>query len=165
MAMKLHIPRTTISDELAWSGRGEQLNNNRSWLSLITLCVTPALLVALGSAILFTGAVVAFAASGNAKPAAAATQEAGKPRERVFAGLITDDHCGARHDMDSGLNPAECTKMCVRTGSVYVLIVGTKRYALAGGGNQLEGQAGQRANIIGTLDGNTIKVSSITSEQ
>lgn len=141
------------------------MNNNRSWLTLITLCLAPALLVALGSAILFTGAAVAFAASGNTKPAAAATQEAGKPRERVFAGLVTDDHCGARHDMDSGLNPGECTKMCVRTGSKYVLVVGSKRYALAGSENQLEGQAGQRANIVGALEGNTIKVSSISSER
>jgi hypothetical protein len=137
------------------------MNKNRSWLALVTLCVAPALVVALSSAVLFTGAAVAFAFSNSAKPAAAATpQEAEKPRERVFVGLVTDDHCGARHDMDSGMNPTECTKMCVRTGSKYVLVEGTKRYALAGSESQLDGLAGQRASIAGTLDGNTIKVSS-----
>jgi hypothetical protein len=63
------------------------------------------------------------------------------------------------------MNPAECTKMCVRAGSKYVLVVGSKRYALAGSESQLDGLAGQRANIAGTLDGNTIKVSSTSSGQ
>jgi hypothetical protein len=138
------------------------LNKDRPWLALITFCVTPALIVALGSAVLFTGAAAAFAVSDSARPVAT-TQEADNPRERVFAGLITDDHCGARHDMDSGMNPTECTKMCVRNGSKYVLVEGNKRYALAGSESQLGGLAGQRANIAGTLDGNRIKVSSTSS--
>jgi hypothetical protein len=141
------------------------LNEDRSWLALVTLCVTPALLVALGAALLFTGAAVAFAVSNNAEPVAAAAQEADKPRERLFVGLITDDHCGARHEMDSGMNPTECTKMCVRNGSGYVLVEGNKRYALAGSESQLNGLAGQRANIAGTLDGNTIKVRSTSFGQ
>jgi hypothetical protein len=149
--------------EAGLAGEGGQLNKHRSWLALITLCVTPALIVALGLAILFAGAAVAFAASNDPRPAAA--QEADKPRERVFAGLITDEHCGARHDMDSGMNPTECTKMCVRTGSKYVLVVGEKRYALVGGENQFDDLAGQRANVAGILDGNTIKVSSVSSVQ
>jgi hypothetical protein len=119
----------------------------------------------LGSAVLFTGAAAAFAVSDSGKPVAAATQEADNPRGRVFAGLITDDHCGARHDMDSGMNPTECTKMCVRNGSRYVLVEGNKKYALAGSESQLGALAGQRVNIAGTLDGNTIKVVSTSSRQ
>ena len=141
------------------------MNKNRSWLALITWCVTRALIVGLGSAVVFTGAAVAFAVSAGAKPVAAATQDADNPRERVFAGLVTDDHCGARHDMDSGMNPTECTKMCVRNGSRYVLVEGNKRYALAGNESQLSSLAGQRVNIAGTLDGNTIKVVSTSSGQ
>jgi hypothetical protein len=34
--------------------------------------------------------------------------------------------------MDSGKNTMECTKMCVRNGSRYVLVEGDKRYELAG---------------------------------
>ena len=141
------------------------MNKNRSWLALITWCVTRALIVGLGSAVVFTGAAVAFAVSAGAKPVAAATQDADNPRERVVAGLVTDDHCGARHDMDSGMNPTECTKMCVRNGSRYVLVEGNKRYALAGSESQLSSLAGQRVNIAGTLDGNTIKVVSTSSGQ
>ena len=137
----------------------DKIDNRRSWFALIAFCVTPALAVALGSAVLFTGAAIAFAVPDSAKPVAAA-QDVDKPRERVFVGLITDDHCGARHEMDSGMNPTECTKMCVRNGSRYVLVEGNKRYALAGSESQLNQLAGQRAHIAGSLDGNTIKVSS-----
>jgi len=139
------------------------MNNRRSWFALITFCVTPALAFALGSAILFAGAAVAFAGSDAAKPVA--TQGADNPKERVFAGLLTDNHCGARHDMDSDMNPTECTKMCVRNGSRYVLVEGNKRYALTGNESHLDALAGQRVNIAGTLNGNTIKVDSTSSVQ
>jgi len=140
------------------------VNKPRSWFALVRCCATPALVVALGCAILFTSAVVAFAVA-NGDPVEAATQKADHPRERVFAGLITDDHCGARHHMDSGMNPAECTKMCVRNGSKYVLVEGDKIYALAGSESELDGLAGQRATVAGVLDGNTIKVRSTNSGQ
>lgn len=67
--------------------------------------------------------------------------------------------------MDSGMNPADCAKMCVRNGSKYVLVQGNKKYALAGSESQLESLAGQRANVAGTLNGNTIQVSSTSSIQ
>lgn len=140
------------------------MDKNPSWFSLIIFCVTPALVVALGAAVLFAGAV-AFAVSGSGKPTGAAVQDSGNSPERIFAGLVTDDHCGARHDMDSDMNPTECTKMCVRNGSKYVLVVGNKRYALAGSERQLDGLAGQRAKIAGTLEGNTIKVGLRSSGQ
>jgi hypothetical protein len=50
--------------------------------------------------------------------------------------------------------------MCVRNGSRYVLVEGDKRYALAGSESKLDGLAGQRAKISGTLAGNTIQVDS-----
>jgi len=139
------------------------VNRSRSWFGLIKLCATPALGVALGCAILFTSAVVAFAVAGGGEPVEAAAPETHEPGERMFAGLVTDDHCGARHDMDSGMSPTECTKMCVRNGSRYVLVEGDKRYALAGTESKLDGLAGQRAKISGTLAGNTIKVDSTSS--
>jgi hypothetical protein len=131
----------------------------------MTRCAAPALVVALGCALLFISAAVAFAAADGGKAVEAATRETGGPSERVFAGLITDDHCGARHEMDSGMNPAECTKMCVRNGSRYVLVKGSKTYVLAGDESKLEGLAGQRATIVGALTGHTINVVSTTSAQ
>jgi hypothetical protein len=133
------------------------VNNRRSWFALVISCVTPVLVIALGLSMLFIGAAVAFAVSDGGKPGAA-TQEADNPRVRIFSGLITDDHCGARHEMDSDKNPTECTKMCVRNGSRYVLVEGGKRYALTGSESQLNALAGERANIVGTLEGNTIRL-------
>ena len=141
------------------------MNEIRPWLTLVGFCVARALAVALGTAMLFTSAAVTFAVVGGGEPANATTRERNNPRETVFAGLITDDHCGARHDMDSGKNPTECTKMCVRNGSKYILVVGNKRYALAGTASKLDALAGQRASVAGILDGNTIKVGSTSSAQ
>jgi len=67
--------------------------------------------------------------------------------------------------MDSGMNPTDCAKTCVRNGSKYILVQGNRKYALAGSVSQLESLAGQRVRIAGTLNGNTIKVSSTSSIQ
>jgi hypothetical protein len=119
--------------------------------------------VALSLAVLFTGAAGAFAAADGGKPTT--NQESSRARARVFAGLVTDDRCGGRHDMDSGKSTMECTKMCVRNGSKYVLVEGDKKYDLAGNESEIDAQAGQRVKIIGSLDGNTIKVTSVNSGQ
>jgi hypothetical protein len=139
------------------------VNKRRSCFALISFCAVPALVVAMGSAILFTSAAVAFGVSDGEPTAEAATQEATNPR--VFTGVITDDHCGARHQMGSDMTSAECTRMCVRNGSKYELVQGDRKYALAGSESELEGLAGQRANIAGTLMGSTIQVISINSGQ
>ena len=139
------------------------MNTRPSRFTLITLCTMPALVVALSLAVLFTGAAGAFAAADGGKPTT--NQESSKVKGRVFAGLVTDDRCGGRHDMDSGKSPMECTRMCVRNGAKYVLVEGDKKYELAGNESELDGQAGQRVKIVGSLDGNTIKVTSINSGQ
>jgi hypothetical protein len=141
------------------------VNRTRSWFGLVTCCATPALAVALSCALLFVSAAVAFAVADGGKAVEVATRETNNPGGKAFAGLITDDHCGARHEMESGMSPAECTKMCVRNGSKYVLVKGSRTYALAGDESKLEGLAGQRATIVGALTGHTIKVVSTTSPQ
>jgi hypothetical protein len=142
----------------------DNVKNRRSWFGLITFCATLALVAALGSAVLFITAAVSFAAADGGRPAKGATQEADNPREKVFAGLVTDDHCGARHAMDSGKSPTECAKTCVRNGSKYVLVEGDRKYALAGNESELDGLAGQRAKVVGTFDGKTLKVSSASAQ-
>ena len=103
MAIKLHRPKVDHCENRALpSSRVRNLNNRRSWFALITFCATPALVVALGLAILFAGAAVAFAGPGGAE--AGRNSWSKQSKGRIFAGLITDDHCGARHDMDSGMS-------------------------------------------------------------
>jgi hypothetical protein len=164
LAINLHIQRW-LRQKKAGCVWEDDLNRTRSWFELVTRCAALALALALSFALLFISAAAAFAAADGGKAVEVATRETENPGGRAFAGLITDDHCGARHEMDSGMSPAECTKMCVRNGSRYVLVKGSKTYALAGDENKLEGLAGQRATIVGALTGHTIKVFSTASTQ
>src|SRR5437879_13611381 len=74
--------------------------------------------------------------------------------------MITDSHCGARHLSNSHLGPAECARACVRKGASYVLVDGERRYTLTGGEDILGRLAGERVNVSGTRQGQTILVSS-----
>ncbi len=154
----------------------------RSWLSLLTFCAVTVLIVALGSAVLLAGASVAFAVAdpspgvdgnGNnevvlpdgAKPAAAQPiDENGYAASRIFAGMITDSRCGARHRMNSGKTSAECVRSCVRNGAHYVLVDGEQVYVLTGNQSPLKKVAGERAKVLGILEGDTIRVKDIVTE-
>lgn len=134
---------------------------NRSWWALVAFCTTTALVAAFSLAILIASASVAFAVGHSAQ------SEPPNPsniESRSFSGVVTDSHCGARHQ-DSTKSPAECTKMCVRNGAGYILVDGDKSYALSGDGSQFGEFAGQRVAISGTLDGSTLRVDSIHAQQ
>ncbi|MGH9446528.1 MAG: DUF5818 domain-containing protein, partial [Terriglobia bacterium] len=80
---------------------------------------------------------------------------------RVFTGNISDSACGLHHTM--GSSAKQCTLMCVRMGSKFVLANETdhKVYALS---DQAKAKpfAGENVRVVGTLKGSTIEVSSIT---
>jgi hypothetical protein len=63
---------------------------------------------------------------------------------------------------------AECTRACVAHGSKYALIVGDKIYTLDTSDRAalaaLDKQAGKMATVTGTLDGDTIAVSSVAAK-
>lgn len=80
---------------------------------------------------------------------------------QTFYGIITDSHCGARHT-NLERSAAECTRMCVRDGSKYVLVNGDKGYEITGDPGQISQLAGQRVKLIGALAGGRIKVTSAT---
>ena len=133
---------------------------NRSWWALVAFCTTTALVAAFSLAILIASASVAFAVGRSAQD----SQNPSNNEKKSFSGVVTDSHCGARHQ-DSSKSPAECTKMCVRNGSAYVLVDGDKTYALSGDGSQFGSFAGQRVSVAGTLDGDTLRVDSIRAQQ
>ncbi|MBZ5570335.1 MAG: hypothetical protein LAO09_00470 [Acidobacteriia bacterium] len=150
----------------------------RSPFALIVFCATAALVAALASAVVFTSATVALAVArgtpaSEERVALAQAEKSGEgnqappdaPQSRIFAGMITDDHCGARHAPDSGKSPSECVKMCIGHGSHYALVNGDKRYLLEGDSEELGKLASQRANIAGSLSGDTIRVSSVSATQ
>ena len=146
------------------------MRETRSWFRLLTLCATASIATAIGLAVVFSGAVAAFAGADGSDVAVPVSENAtaSAPNQpetsgqgRAFSGVITDDRCGARHQPSSGQNSSECARKCVRSGSKYLLVDGGKSYRLDGNTDDLDRLAGERANIIGTLTGNTIRVSSI----
>lgn len=83
--------------------------------------------------------------------------------EQTFEGFVTCTQCGAKHAAKIGKSAADCTRMCVHGGSKFALVDGEKTYMLDGDLAQLKRVAGQRAQIVGAMKGNTIWVSSIIS--
>jgi hypothetical protein len=147
------------------------MKKNRSWFTLVIFCAATVLAAALVFAALFASATLAFAVARTLKPlessAAAQTDSASKASasgDAIFTGLVTDDICGAKHK-DQAKNPSDCARMCVRNGAKYLLVNGDKTYSLEGDNAQLDQLAGQRASVVGTLDGRNIKVASVSSGQ
>lgn len=161
-------------------GREVVLKLQRPLFSLIAFCATAVLITALGLVVLFAGgsAVLALAHTWGNPPdvVSASTQSTtSAPAEEnadaadaantiIFSGVVSDDHCGPRHDMGSGRSPAECARLCVRNGGHYVIISGDKVYNLAGR-DDLTAVAGERVTITGSLTGDTIKVKTITRNE
>jgi len=84
----------------------------------------------------------------------------------TFTGTVSDAMCGAQH-MEPGVTPADCTRTCVSKGAKYALVVGDKVYTLDGENkaalDELNKLAGQKAEVKGKANGDTIEVSSVAA--
>jgi hypothetical protein len=83
---------------------------------------------------------------------------------RELTGIVSDSMCGASH-MLKDKTAAECTRMCVKDGSNYALVVGDKVYVLSGHETELDKLAGQKATVKGDVSGANVKVSSVQPER
>jgi len=84
--------------------------------------------------------------------------------EKILTGVVSDALCGRKHAM-AGKSAAECTRECVRRGSQHALIVGPELYILEGGSaDKLDELAGATVLVSGTVQGDTIRVKSITPQ-
>lgn len=81
--------------------------------------------------------------------------------DKTFTGVISDSMCGATH-MAKDVSAAECTRMCVKQGQKYALVVGKKVYTLQGHEQELDKLAGQWVTVQVTASGDTLTVSSVT---
>ena len=145
------------------------MKKHRSWISLVGYCIAAVLVSSLAFATIVAGASVALAdhqaagaVSDDGREIAPATPPA-PPTGTTFRGMVTDSHCGARHMRNSHQNASECARACFRHGASYVLVDGDQRYTLVGGESDLSKLAGERANVIGTLQGSTILVNSASA--
>src|SRR5665213_2926927 len=78
----------------------------------------------------------------------------------TFTGVITDEMCGNDHKMMNVTPDSKCVTDCVKAGSKYALLVGTKVYKL----NDQTAPAkfpGQKVKVTGTLKNDTITVKSV----
>jgi hypothetical protein len=87
--------------------------------------------------------------------------QAVEAQPQTYDGVITDTHCGAKHSAPLAETAAECTRVCVHSGDRFALVDGDKMYVLEGEPAALKRAAGERVRIAGTLNGNTISVTSV----
>jgi len=59
---------------------------------------------------------------------------------------------------------AECTRMCVKEGSKYALVVGDKVYTLSGHEPELDKLAGEKVTVKRDVKGDTVQVQSVSAE-
>ena len=86
--------------------------------------------------------------------------------KQTLTGEVGDAMCGAKHMPGEG-TPAQCTRSCVAHGSKYALVVGDKIYVLETTDKALlavlDQQAGQKATVTGTVNGESIEVSKVVA--
>lgn len=100
-----------------------------------------------------TIALVAFGVSVRAQDAA---------KQTTLTGVVSDAMCGAHHTM-KGMTDADCTRMCVKAGQSYALVVGDKVYSLTGHSAELDKYAGRKVAVKGKLSSNTVTVESVNA--
>jgi len=140
--------------------RGKAMKKHRIWVEILVFGT----LIACALAVLFaTLGAVAGAAVTVVQPQMQQTEEQPTARERTFEGMVTCSRCGARHSAAIGKTADVCVRTCVHDGGSFVLVDADSTYTLEGDMMALKKLAGQRARIVGTLSGKTIKISSATS--
>ena len=80
--------------------------------------------------------------------------------DTTLTGVVSDAACGAKHSM-STMSAADCTRMCVKAGQGFALVVGDKVYSLRGDSAELDKYAAQKVTVKGKLKGNTVAVDSV----
>ena len=79
-----------------------------------------------------------------------------------MTGYISDAHCGAKHDKVSAANTKCVVDMCVKGGADPVLVKEGKVMKFDDASKEkAKAFAGQEVKIDGTLEGDTIKITSI----
>jgi len=140
------------------------MRQNRFWLSLVALCVAVACAAAIVLAIVSATTALALTTDEPGPIAIKAEPSqisAGAPgHEKALQGVVSDTSCNAKH-VSKDRTAAECARVCVRHGARYALISGESVYLLDGNLSEMDHYAGQRAEVVGLLDGDLLMVRSI----
>lgn len=147
------------------------MKNRHFWIQIAALSSAVALAIALLFAVFGAATVAADPGPAAQVPAALPTGnpiQSSDPRsaqaqEETYEGVVTDTHCGAKHEARIDKTASDCTRACVHAGEHFALVDGDKVYILNGDLERLKRSAGQRSKIVGRLIGDTISVSAITA--
>jgi len=82
----------------------------------------------------------------------------------TLTGTVSDTMCKGKH-MIPGKSDAECARACVKAGAKWALVSNDKVYVLNGNATALSRAAGKHVTITGEVNGNTVKVNTITDVQ
>lgn len=134
------------------------MRTQRVWMESLFLTTAVACLVAL-----FILTLVA-AGTNTANSAPTPRQAGPAAAEQTYEGVVSCSRCGARHSAALGQTAADCVRTCVRDGASFVLVDSDATYRLDGDISVLARLAGQRARIVGELDGKTLRIASIVPE-
>ena len=158
---------TGIAGTGPWPGE-LLMKTNRFWIEILALgssiaCALALLIATLGTAAVAVGgpSESGQADSRAAEPVPAKDSSSLRPQTRE--GMVTCSRCGAKHSADLGKTARDCTRQCVQGGSTFTLVDGDKTYRLDGDVQLLRKVAGQRARVVGVVQGNTINVSSVAA--
>jgi hypothetical protein len=83
---------------------------------------------------------------------------------QTINGFISDAHCGASHSSPSA-DATKCVKGCMKGGAQAVLVSEGKVYKLKGEDAAIKGLAGENVTVKGTVDGDTITVTSVEAQK
>ncbi|HEX9119562.1 MAG TPA: hypothetical protein VF840_03390 [Terriglobales bacterium] len=84
-------------------------------------------------------------------------------KDQTLTGTVSDTMCGAHHTMMPGSSDAQCVRTCVKAGSDYALVVGSKVYTLKGNKADIDKFAGEKATVTGKVSGNVIQATSVAA--
>src|SRR5215469_17168938 len=81
--------------------------------------------------------------------------------KQTFTGAISDSMCGAEHMMEGSAK--DCTLKCVDGGSKFILVDSKGKIYQLSDQTKPKAFAGANVKVTGTLNGDTITVSSIVA--
>jgi hypothetical protein len=84
---------------------------------------------------------------------------------RAYEGMVTCSRCGAKHSAALDRSATTCVRVCAHGGAQFALVNADETYLLDGDMDALKRVAGQRAKIVGNLEGKTIKVQSVVADR
>ena len=135
------------------------MRTHRIWIEIVMFGSG----IACGLALLFAiVAATAGAAMGQMKTSAL---NAVPTNSHAYEGMVTCSRCGAKHSAKLGQTASTCVRVCVHGEAQFALVNAESTYLLDGDREDLKRIAGERAKVVGHLDGNTIKVQSVVAER